>query len=122
MTRRTISVAVALAFVGLGALVTTVGCRVHRRQAGYDRVDRGSSARAVDELMGPPDSINLHPGDGGINESSCSKGCWWDEVVFECSSLCAKEYRYSSFFTTEKWLVGFDDKGETISKYHYVLP
>ena len=82
---------------------------------GYAQVRQGDSEGKVLALLGRPYQITGRPDNVAWDS---------DETVRTNSGECVKEFWYAPPVSLigEAWTIGFDDRSNVVSKYHYLSP
>jgi len=57
-----------------------------------------------------------------VRQCSQSKLSWDAESLQIEATKCVEEYWYFSRISPEQWVIGFDEGGRVITKYHLVSP
>jgi hypothetical protein len=85
-------------------------------QLAYLRVQRGDSPARVIELCGQPARVS----------TGLETNLWWEDSkqVYQTNGACVQEFHYYPPFSIcgESWEVGFDDRSNVVSKYHFISP
>lgn len=77
----------------------------------YELIFLGASKADVINKFGNPSKID-----------KCRTNPTWDGEYLLISEKCVEDYWYFSKISIEQWVVGFDDKGNVVSKYHFSSP
>ena len=112
--RRPIAVAIlASAFaIAVGVLVFVVlWHQKERYENAYLKLAVGTPKSEVVKTFGLP-----------TRTSKCGLMSSWDGDRSTNKSACVEEYWYESRITPEQWIVGFDAKGQAVTKYYFVSP
>ena len=111
--RKPIAAMVVSALVIVAAVVV-LGTLWHRKDNygnAYEKLTVGTPKSEVVKAFGVP-----------TRTSKCDLVPSWDGERSLNASACVEEYWYGSRITPEQWIVGFDAKGQAVTKYYLVSP
>jgi hypothetical protein len=112
MTARSILIWVTVVVLVLIGVLGGVRFREHRRyQRGFEQVRHKMRIGDVMGLLGEPSRTQ-----------ECSVTAGWDVAASAVDPSCTTEYWYESRLSPDQWVVGFNESGEAVMKYHVVSP
>jgi hypothetical protein len=85
-------------------------------QQNYLRVQRGDSQTRVVELCGQPAQVSMEL------ETNLS---WEDsQQLYWTNGICVRQFHYYPPFSIcgESWQIGFDERSNVVSKFHFISP
>jgi len=105
----------AVIFVSLIFWVGWVWYRTDVCQRDYMQVQRGDSPTRVVELCGQPAFISTEL------ETNLT---WEDSQLSWTNGRCVQQFHYIPPFSIcgESWQIGFDERSNVVSKFHFISP
>ena len=113
LTTRKIMFALVLAFAGVAVLLVSTLIRQYRHyESAYAVLIPGTQKAMVLKQFGRPKEIR-----------PCTLKPSWDAEPLEKQFTgCTEEYWYFSRISPEQWIIGFNEDGRAVTKYHFVSP
>lgn len=112
--KRPVAVAIVVCVFVATVSVLVVGTLWHQKERygnAYEKLTVGTPKSEVLKTFGTP-----------TRTSKCDLVPSWDGGRPLKLHECVEEYWYESRISPEQWTVGFDAKGQVVTKYYFVSP
>jgi hypothetical protein len=107
----------SLRILGIGVSLTAVAAIVYvvlenrASSTAFQSISKGMSKNVVLSIMGTP----------SLDRTNCMNRSMWLENPVPAHN-CVSEIQYNARVLPEFRTIGFDIKGQAVTKYHYVSP